>query len=74
MLLNKLIERNGRLSIHIEHVGLRRWHPTITAMRPDSRLVDERIPIVDLGVFRTRKAAKAAANLVAENWTWDSDD
>lgn len=74
MLLHGLTNRYGRLSTQIDHVAFRRWHATITATRPDSHLADEMIPIVDLGVFRSGKAAKAAANLIVEHWEWNSED
>ena len=63
MRLHQLIDqRDGRLFTFIEHVALRRWHVTITAMQPGTRFADETIPTIDLGVFRSRKAALAAAN------------
>jgi len=37
-------------------------------------LVDDMIPTIDLGVFRSRKAAKVAANLVLKHWTWNIED
>jgi hypothetical protein len=67
MRLSELTDRDGRLSTRIEHVAIRRWHATITAT---TCLTDRMIPTVDLGVFRSRKAAKAAANLVVDHWTW----
>jgi hypothetical protein len=43
-------------------------------VRPDTRLADEMIPTVDLGVFHSRRAARAAADLVVGNWAWNSED
>ena len=74
MLLHELTSRDGRLSTQIDHVAFRHWHATITAMRPHSHLADEMIPTVDLGAFRSRKAAKAAATLIVEHWQWNSED
>ena len=74
MRLHELTARDGRPSTRLEHVAIRRWHATITARRPDTRLADEMIPTVDLGVFRSRKAAEAGADLVVEHWTWNSAD
>ncbi len=74
MRIHELTDRDGRLFPRIEHVGIRRWHPTIAATRPDTRLTDETIPTVDLGLFRSRKAATAAVNLVVTHWTWDRED
>jgi hypothetical protein len=75
MRLHQLIDqRDGRLFTFIEHVALRRWHVTITAMQPGTRYADETIPTIDLGVFRSRKAALAAANLVVRYWMWNGED
>jgi len=71
MRLHELTDRDGRLSTQIEHVTIGRWHATITA---NTRPADRMIPTVALGVFRSRKAAKAAANLVVEHWTWNNQD
>ena len=49
-------------------------HATITAKRPNTGLMDDMIPTIDLGVFRSRKAAKDAANLVLKHWTWNTED
>jgi len=73
MRLLELTDRDGRLSVQIRHVAVRRWHATITAMRPNTGIVDDTIPIVDLGVFRSRKGATAAANLIVEHWAWNGD-
>ncbi len=73
MRLHVLTDREGRLTTQIEHVAMRRWHATITATRPNTHLADQTIPTLDLGVFRSRKAAQAAANLVTEHWAWDED-
>ena len=53
-----MTDRDGRLSTQLDHVAIRRWHATITARRPDTGLGVDMIPIIDLGVFRSRKAAK----------------
>ena len=74
MRLLELSDRDGRLLTQVEHVAIRRWHATITAVRPDTRLADEMIPTVDLGVFRSRKAARAAADLVVGHWAWNRED
>jgi hypothetical protein len=74
MRLLEVCDRDGRLLTQVEHVAIRRWHATITAMRPETRLADETIPTIDLGVFRSRKAARAAADLVVGHWAWNSAD
>jgi hypothetical protein len=38
MRLFELSDRNGRLLTQVEHVALRRWHATITAVCPRTRL------------------------------------
>jgi hypothetical protein len=43
-------------------------------MQPGTRYADETIPTIDLGVFRSRKAALAAANLVVRYWMWNGED
>jgi len=74
MRLLELSDRDGRLLTQVERVASRRWHATITAVRPGTRVADEMIPTVDLGVFRSRKAARAAADLVVGHWAWNSED
>ena len=73
MRLYEMTDREGRLSTQLEHVAIRRWHATITAMRPATRGSDKMIPTIDLGVFHSRKAAKAAADLIVGHWTWVSE-
>ena len=74
MRLHELTDFDGRLSTQLDHVAIRRWHATITARRPDTGITDDMIPTIDLGVFRSRRAAKDAANLVLKHWTWNTED
>jgi hypothetical protein len=73
MRLLELSDRDGRLLTQVERVASRRWHATITAVRPGTRVADEMIPTVDLGVFRSRKAARSAADLVVGHWAWNGE-
>jgi len=50
--LPELTDRDSRLSIQIQHVAIRCWHATITATPGHA---DHMIPMVDLGVFGSRK-------------------
>ena len=77
--LNELTELNGTasrgrtLSTVIERLAARRWHVTISVMQPGGRAVDSTVPVVDLGVFRSMRAAKSAAHLVIESWVWEPE-
>ena len=77
--LNELTEVNGTasrertLSTVIERLTARRWHVTISVTQPGSRAVDNTVPVIDLGVFRSMRAAKSAAHLVIESWVWEPE-
>ncbi len=77
--LNELTELNGTassertLSTVIERLTARRWYVTISVMQPGSRAVDSTVPVIDLGVFRSMRAAKSAVHLVIESWVWEPE-
>ncbi len=54
-----------------ERLSSRRWRVTISVVQPGGRDVDTTVPMIDLGVFRSKRAATSAATMVLESWVWE---
>jgi hypothetical protein len=63
---------HGRtLKTVFERLSSRRWRVTISVVQPGGGDVDSAVPMIDLGVFRSKRAATSAATMVLESWVWE---
>ena len=62
--------RLGNVSAQIDRLALHQWHVTITVLHPGGWVLDETVPIIDLGTFGNTEDARDAADLILENWNW----
>src|SRR6476660_941455 len=54
-----------------ERLSSRRWRATISVVQPGGRDIDNTVPRIDLGVFRSKRASTSAAIMVLESWVWE---
>ena len=66
--LHVSLSGSGDLSAQIDRLAAGQWHVTVTKMLRGKSERDESIPVIDLGIFPTTIAARAAANLVLDSW------
>jgi hypothetical protein len=58
------------LATVVERVRPCRWRAIISVMQRDGRM-DKTVPIIDLGIFSSKGAARSAVAMVVESWVWE---
>lgn len=58
----------GDIFAQIDRLAAGQWHVTVTKLLRGKCERDETIPVIDLGIFPTTTAARAAAHLVLNSW------
>ena len=67
-----IAECDGVRSTVVERLAFRRWHATLSMLGPSIRDVKKAALVIDLGVFGSKRAADAAAELVVGSWVWET--